>query len=164
MRLYTRNTAASVSDETHGSFDVDENGAIEVPEELGQRLHATHVAGQPQWETEAERHQRLTHEELERRRDPETLLQAVEHLGRHSGPDRAPIDEEALAKQVQDAVDAALAKQRAEFEKQLADAQTAKADAEAAKADADAALEAATAPEGTTDTAAKPAAKSSAKQ
>lgn len=79
MRLYTRLGASSVVHEDD-TFDVDENGAVEVPEPLGQRLHATHIDGKQAWETETERHTRLVAAEIERRRDPATLLAAVESL------------------------------------------------------------------------------------
>ena len=80
MRLYSRLGASSVSSEEHGSFDVDDDGAVDVPEPLGQHLHATHVNGAKAWETEAERHNRLVQAEIARRKDPEALLSVVESM------------------------------------------------------------------------------------
>lgn len=81
MRLYTLTGATSVSNEDHGTFDVDpKTGAIEVPEALGRILHNVFLAGKRAWEDDVERAKRLADEELARRKDPATLLAAVEAL------------------------------------------------------------------------------------
>lgn len=81
MRLYTLTGASGVTNEEHGSFEVDpETGILEVPEALGLVLHATHINGKAAWETDAERSTRIASEDLARRQDPATLLAAVEAL------------------------------------------------------------------------------------
>lgn len=79
MKLYTRRDASSVivGDDT---YPVGDDGTVEVPEDLGRRLRDTHVGGVKAWEDETERHARLLAEESERRKDPATLLAAVEAL------------------------------------------------------------------------------------
>lgn len=79
MRLYSRTGATSVTHEGH-TYEPDENGAFDFPEALGQQQHSFHVGGQPLWEDEIERQRRLMNEELERRKDPATLLDAVNKL------------------------------------------------------------------------------------
>jgi hypothetical protein len=80
MKLYTTQGHSKVAHPEFGEFEVDDEGAIEVPEELGVQLHGTHVGGVPGWETVEERRLRLVAEEDARRRDPATLLDAVERL------------------------------------------------------------------------------------
>lgn len=100
MRLYTRFGVASVGDDDHGSFDVDEHGAVEVPHDLGMRMHATFQGGQQAWEDDAERNARLDAEDLAKRRDPAHLYDLLA-----SG---APVQSDAAS--VQAAIDAAVAK------------------------------------------------------
>lgn len=80
MRLYSLMGTVALDDPEHGTFNADETGAFDFPEEVADRLHAFHFRGKPMWETEIERQQRLIGEELERRKDPATLLSAVEQL------------------------------------------------------------------------------------
>jgi hypothetical protein len=80
MRLYTRTGATTLDDPEFGHFEADENGSFLLPEELAERLRRFHVGGLPAWETDVERQRRLALEEADRRRDPETLLAAVEKL------------------------------------------------------------------------------------
>lgn len=90
MRLYTRTGATALDDPEHGHFDADEQGAFLLPEDLAERLRRFHVGGKPAWETDVERQRRLIHEEMERRKDPATLLDAVEQLVKaaaHTAPD-----------------------------------------------------------------------------
>jgi hypothetical protein len=82
MRLYTRTGATALDDPEYGHFDADEQGGFDLPEELSDRLHSFHLAGRPAWETDIERQRRLINEELERRKDPATLLDAVEQIMR----------------------------------------------------------------------------------
>lgn len=80
MRLYTRTGATALDDPEFGHFDADENGAFDLPDELSDRLHGFHIGGRPMWETDVEQQRRLIHEEMERRKDPATLLSAVEQI------------------------------------------------------------------------------------
>lgn len=80
MRLYTRTGATTVDDPEYGHFDANPDGGFDLPEELAERLHAFHAAGQRLWENDIERQNRLIAEELERRKDPATLLSVVEQL------------------------------------------------------------------------------------
>lgn len=85
MRLYTRTGATTVDHPEYGHFDVDPDGWVDLPEELAEQLHRFHMAGKPMWETDLERQNRLVSEELERRKDPATLLSAVEQLVKAAG-------------------------------------------------------------------------------
>ncbi|MFJ6085170.1 hypothetical protein ACIQI8_27555 [Streptomyces sp. NPDC092369] len=80
MRLYTRTGATVLEDPDFGTFNADEQGGFDFPNELSSRLRAFHVEGRPVWEDDIERQQRLLNEEMERRKDPATLLGAVEAL------------------------------------------------------------------------------------
>lgn len=80
MRLYSRTGQTVLNDPEYGTFEVDSNGGFEFPEDLGERVHAFHVGGKPAWETDVERQRRLAQEELDRRRDPATLMDAVQQL------------------------------------------------------------------------------------
>jgi hypothetical protein len=79
MRLYSRTGAASVEHQGH-TYEPGEDGGYDFPEAVGRDLHSFHVAGKPMWETDIERQNRLMNEELERRKDPATLLEAVEQI------------------------------------------------------------------------------------
>jgi hypothetical protein len=80
MRLYTRTGATSIDDPEYGHFDADDSGAFDLPEDMAERLRRFHHGARPSWETDIERQYRLAYEELERRKDPATLLAAVEQL------------------------------------------------------------------------------------
>ena len=80
MRLYSRTGQTVLNDPEYGTFEVDPNGGFEFPEDLGERVHAFHIGGKPAWETDVERQRRLAQEELDRRRDPATLMDAVQQL------------------------------------------------------------------------------------
>lgn len=80
MRLYSRTGATALDDPEFGHYDANKDGAFDLPNELSDRLHGFCVNGQPLWETDVERQHRLITEELERRKDPATLLGAVEQL------------------------------------------------------------------------------------
>lgn len=84
MRLYTRTGATQVS--AGGNvFTADENGAFEFPQDVGAEVRAFHVDGKPAWEDEAERGARLAAEQMERLRDPATLLAEVQKMGQSQG-------------------------------------------------------------------------------
>ena len=80
MRLYTRTGALALDNPEFGHFDADEQGGFDFPNELSSQLHGFAVGGRPLWETDVERQNRLIREEMERRKDPATLLGAVEQL------------------------------------------------------------------------------------
>lgn len=81
MRLYSRTGQTVLNDPEYDKpFEVDANGGFEFPEDLGERVHSFHLGGKPAWETEVERQRRLAQEELDRRRDPATLMNAVQQL------------------------------------------------------------------------------------
>ncbi|MFB8182629.1 hypothetical protein ACFC8N_42900 [Streptomyces sp. NPDC055966] len=80
MRLYSRTGATALDDPTYGHIEANADGGFDFPNELSDQLHGFCVNGQPLWETDVERQHRLINEELERRKDPATLLGAVEQL------------------------------------------------------------------------------------
>lgn len=80
MKIFSLNGTVGISDEDHGTFEAEDDGGFDVPAALGDRLVNTHLGGQKVWETEGERSTRLVQEEEARRRDPATLLAAVETL------------------------------------------------------------------------------------
>jgi topoisomerase IA-like protein len=90
MKVYTLQNASSVGNEDEGVFKVDKDGAVVVPEAFGVFLRDNHVNGAKAWEDEIERHARLTAEELERRRDPASLYDAVAKLAASQPAARAP--------------------------------------------------------------------------
>ena len=80
-RLYSRLSAAAVDDPEFGHFDVSkEHGGFDFPDDLSDRLHRFCHHGKPAWETEDERNRRTHGEESARRRDPESLYNAVEKI------------------------------------------------------------------------------------
>lgn len=90
MRLYTRTGAVALDHPEFGHFDADDQGGFDLPDELSDRLHRFAYQGKPAWETDVERQQRLMAEELERRKDPATLLGVVEQLMRAAQQGAAP--------------------------------------------------------------------------
>lgn len=82
MRMYSRTNATAVDDPVFGHFAVDpDHGGFDLPDELADRLHSFHHRKKPAWETEIEREERLHGEDSARRRDPQTLYNAVEGIG-----------------------------------------------------------------------------------
>jgi hypothetical protein len=79
MRLYSRNGATAVADAGE-NYEAGDDGGFDFPAEVGERLHGFAAAGEPLWETDVERQHRLIAEEMERRKDPATLLAAVEQI------------------------------------------------------------------------------------
>lgn len=79
MRLYSRTDVASV---THGGkrYISADDGGFDLPPDVTDLLHSSAVRGERQWETSIERQRRLVAEEMERRKDPATLLAAVEQI------------------------------------------------------------------------------------
>ncbi|MHB9861975.1 hypothetical protein [Streptomyces sp. YIM S03343] len=80
MRLYSCTGVIALDDPDFGTFQADEAGGFDFPDEVSERLHSFHLHGRPMWEDDVERQRRLIAEELERRKDPATLLGAVEQL------------------------------------------------------------------------------------
>lgn len=79
MRLYSRIGATAVADGGE-HYEAGEDGGFDFPDEVGARLHSFAAAGVPMWEDGIEQQQRILTEELERRKDPATLLDAVEQI------------------------------------------------------------------------------------
>lgn len=79
MRLYSRHGVNSVTRQGE-TYEPDETGAFDFPEHVGRELRSYHAGGKPMWEDEIELRARLAAEELERRRDPATLMGAVEQI------------------------------------------------------------------------------------
>jgi hypothetical protein len=83
MRLYTRTGAIALTDPATGIvYEADEQGGFDFPDDLSDQMHHFHPGGRPGWETDIERQHRLIGEEMERRKDPATLLGVVEQLMR----------------------------------------------------------------------------------
>lgn len=97
MRLYTRTGATALDDPEYGHFDADDQGAFDFPDDVSDRLRRFHVAGQLAWEDDIERQNRLISEEMERRKDPATLLEAVEQIMRAAQATTEPVAAEKLA-------------------------------------------------------------------
>jgi len=85
MRLYSRTGQTALSDPEAGQFTAGEDFGFDLPENLFEQLRTF-----PQWETEVERQQRLVAEEIERRKDPATLLAAVEQIMKLAQGNAAP--------------------------------------------------------------------------
>lgn len=80
MRLYTRADATAIDDPEYGRFEADSDGTFKLPDEMADRLLRFHHRGEPLWETETQRGKRLKTEDLDRRRDPAALLDAVQQI------------------------------------------------------------------------------------
>jgi hypothetical protein len=79
MRLYTRTGATQVS--AGGNvYTADTDGAFEFPQDVGAEVHAFHVDGKPAWEDDAERAARLAAEQMEKLRDPATMLAELQKM------------------------------------------------------------------------------------
>ena len=91
MRLFPRTSdVTAVRDPQFGLFTPGEDGAFDLPDALGARLHKTHPGGEKAWETDVERQRRIAAEEMARRQDPATLLAAVEELVRQASATPEP--------------------------------------------------------------------------
>lgn len=77
MRLYSL-TGATAVDGPRGHFEAGPDNAFEFPQDMADELHSFHPGGRPAWEDDAERAARLAAEEMERMRDPATLLKAIQ--------------------------------------------------------------------------------------
>lgn len=77
--LYSRHGADSVR-VGEQEFTGDKDGKFEFPDDVADQLHRSHVGGTQAWEDNTERQARLEEEREAKRRDPATLLDAVEAL------------------------------------------------------------------------------------
>jgi hypothetical protein len=78
VRLFSLTNAGAIDDPVYGHFEPDPgHGGFDLPDELSDHLHGVHVRKKPMWEDETGRNERLHGEESARRRDPETLYNAV---------------------------------------------------------------------------------------
>jgi hypothetical protein len=118
--LYSRTNAKVLDDPEYGHFEADPDGGFDFPDELSDRQHRFHYRGKPAWETEDERNFRLHGEESDRRRDPETLYNAVAEIAKLAQGLAVPAPAPAMA--LPPEVTAALA-ELAELRRQLADLQ-----------------------------------------
>lgn len=76
MRLYTTDGATQIDDAEFGTFKPDANGAYNgLPDAMYAKLH-----GRPGWENDAERAARLTAEQMEKLRDPATMLAEMQKM------------------------------------------------------------------------------------
>ena len=76
--LYSRRSAVAHDDAQYGHFEArSKNHDFDFPDELSDRLKTFCHRGKPDWETEDERALRLHGEDLDRRRDPAALYDAV---------------------------------------------------------------------------------------
>jgi hypothetical protein len=76
MRLYNTEGATQVDDPDFGTFKPDANGAFDgLPDPMYAKLH-----GRPGWENEAERAARLAAEQMEKLRDPATMLAELQKM------------------------------------------------------------------------------------
>jgi hypothetical protein len=81
MRLYNTAGATQVDDPEFGTFKPDANGAFDgLPDPMYAKLH-----GRPGWESEAERAARLTAEQMEKLRDPATMLAELQKMTASQG-------------------------------------------------------------------------------
>lgn len=79
MRLYSQVGATAHDDPDYGHFEPDdEDGGFPFPDEVSDLIGGFAVKGRKLWETEAERADRLHGQEMARRRDPASMLAAME--------------------------------------------------------------------------------------
>ena len=90
MRLYSLIGATAVTADNGNQYEPGDDGGFDLPDPLATAQLAFHSAGKPMWETGPQRRERLLGEELERRKDPATLLDAVNQLVAAAQATRAP--------------------------------------------------------------------------
>lgn len=78
MRLYSLVGADQHVDPAHGRFTPDKAGGFDFPDEISDVLGGFAVKGKRLWETEETRAERLHGMEMARRRDPASMLTAME--------------------------------------------------------------------------------------
>lgn len=79
-RLFSLVNAGAVDDPEYGHFEPGpDHGGFDMPDELSDRLHSFHHRkGRQLWETEEQRAERTHGLEMARRRDPASMLAAME--------------------------------------------------------------------------------------
>jgi hypothetical protein len=82
MRLYPRRPGTGVVNHGGVQYKAGGNGGFDFPDEVSDALHSFAVRGEKLWETDIERQRRLLSEEMDRRRDPASLYDAVEKIMR----------------------------------------------------------------------------------
>lgn len=81
MRLYTTTGATQVDDPEFGTFKPDADGAFDgLPDAMYAKLH-----GRPGWENDAERVARVAAEQMEKLRDPATMLAELQKMSAGQG-------------------------------------------------------------------------------
>lgn len=81
MRLYPKGAPRHVVDHPKwGHFEAAGDGGFDFPDEMSDELHSFHHRGKPLWENDDERSVRLHTDDLERRRDPAALYDAVDNF------------------------------------------------------------------------------------
>ena len=78
MRLYSLVGADAHVAPEYGRFTPDEAGGFDFPDEVSDQIGGFAVKGRKLWETEPERADRLHGMEMARRRDPASMLTAME--------------------------------------------------------------------------------------
>ena len=78
MYLYSLVGADAHKDPEYGLFTPDGSGAFPFPDEVSDVLVTCAVRGRKQWETEEARAERMHGQEMARRRDPASVLTAME--------------------------------------------------------------------------------------
>ena len=79
MRLYSRTNAGVVQHDGQ-QYTPGESGGFDFPDHVSDVLHPFAVRGEKLWETDIERQRRMLAEEMDRRRDPASLYDAVEKI------------------------------------------------------------------------------------
>lgn len=80
MRIYSRTGATLLDHPEVGQITADDDGGFDLPHEVAETLLRFGVGGKPLFEDELQRNQRILREEMERRRDPATLMAAMQRL------------------------------------------------------------------------------------
>lgn len=81
MRLYNKKGATQVDDPEYGTFTPGGTGAFDgLPDPMYAKLF-----GRPDWESEAQRAARLTAEQMEKLRDPATMLAELQKMTASQG-------------------------------------------------------------------------------
>ena len=100
MHLYSR-TGASFVQHEGVRYEAGPDGGFGFPDHVSDVLHPFAVRGERLWETGAERQQRILGEEMDRRRDPASLYDAVAKIMQAaeavSQPDAKPSRSKAAA-------------------------------------------------------------------
>jgi hypothetical protein len=80
MRLYPRRPDTGIVQHGGVTYGPADDGGFDFPDPVSDQLHSFAVKGERLWETGIERQRRILGEELDRRRDPASLYEAVAKL------------------------------------------------------------------------------------